>query len=212
MIDWNAVTAIGTAMTAAVVGVTAIFGFDQLRQLRRATQLDGAMRILSDLNSPSYLEARQFVATELHKSLDDPRFRKEVELGAIETANPDVIHHEQAVLRTFEAIGSIVQQGLLDHNVVVNATGIAILVAWEHLSPVVEIQRRTIHPRMWENFEHLHDQAKTWFIERGSEEQHRAWHEAVTRHHIGIAQTAQSASPVPAQKNEVAVLDESSVT
>jgi hypothetical protein len=183
LIDWNAVTAIGTVLTAAVVAVTAIFGFDQLRQLRRATQLDGAMRILSDLNSPSYLEARQFVATELQTSLEDPRFRKEIELGAIWTANPDAIHHEQAVLRTFEAIGSIVQQGLLDRNVVVNTVGVAILIAWEHLSPVVEIQRRTIHPRMWENFEHLHGQAKVWFIERGGEEQHRAWREAVASHH-----------------------------
>jgi hypothetical protein len=197
MIDWNAVAAVGTATTAAVVAVTAIFGFDQLRQLRRATQLDGAMRILSDLNSPSYLEARQFVATELLKSLEDPRFRKEIELGAIWTANPDAIHHEQAVLRTFEAIGSIVQQGLLDHNVVVNTAGVAILVAWEHLNPVVEIQRRTIHPRMWENFAHLYDQARAWFIERGGEEQHRAWHEAVSRHHRQSSQTAQSASSAP---------------
>jgi hypothetical protein len=165
----------------AVIAVTAIFGFDQLRQLRRATQLDGAMRILSDLNSPSYLVARQFVANELPQRLEEPSFRKEIELGAIWTENSDVIHHEQAVLRTFEAIGSIVQQGLLDHKVVVNTAGVAILVAWEHLSPVVEIQRRTIHPRMWENFERLHDRAKAWFIERGSEAQHRAWHDAVAR-------------------------------
>ncbi len=182
MIDWNAVSATGTVITAVVVAVTAIFGFDQLRQLRRATQLDGAMRILSELNTPAYLKARQFVATELPKSLDDPKFRKEVELGGIWTKNPDMIHHEQSVLRTFEAIGSMVQQGLLERDVVVSTAGVAILVAWEHLNPVVEIQRRTIHPKMWENFENLYGHAHEWFIKRGGDEQYQVWRGAVVSH------------------------------
>jgi hypothetical protein len=182
MIDWNAVTAIGTAITAAVVAVTAIFGFSQLRQLRRATQLDGAMRIFSELNTPAYIRARQFVATELPKSLEDPKFLKEVELGLIWTENPDMIHYEQSVLRAFEAIGSIVQQGLLESDVVISTAGVAVLVAWEQLGPIVEIQRRTVHPRMWENFEHLYGQAKEWFIKRGGEEQYRVWRAAVVSH------------------------------
>jgi hypothetical protein len=195
MISWYAVSAVCTAMTTVVFAVTAIFGFNQLRQLRRATQLDGAMRVLSDLNSPPYIEARQFVATELQKSLKDPSFRKEVELGAIWTGSHATLHHEQVILRTFEAIGVIVQEGLLEPDVVTGMAGVAILLAWEHLSEIVDIQRRTIHPRMWESFEFLHGRAEVWFIERGGEEQYRAWQETVARYRAEISQTARSPLP-----------------
>lgn len=179
----------GTVLTAIVVAVTALFGFHQLRltrvqleQLRRATQLDGAMKILDDLNSATYVEARHFVATELPKCLEDPVFRNEVELGMIWTKNPDTIHHEQFILRTFEAIGSHVQRGLLDREVIVDMAAIPILLAWEHLTPVVEIQRRSIHPRMWENFERLHNEATAWFVDRSSTEYHQAWLERIAGH------------------------------
>jgi hypothetical protein len=195
MINWYAISAICTGITTVVVAVTAIFGFNQLRQLRRATQLDGAMRIWSGLNSSPYLEASQFVATELHKSFNDPTFRKEIELGTIWTGNPATIHHEQVVLRTFEAIGAIVEHGLLDQGFVISTASVAILVAWERLSKVIEIQRLTIHPRMWENFDRLHDGAKAWFIERGGEEQYRAWQEAVARYYLETSQTAQTNQP-----------------
>ena len=190
-VDWNAVSAVGTVLTGVVVAVTALFGFRQLRltrvqleQLRRATQLDGAMKIFDDLQSPTYVEGRHFVATELPKYLEDPIFRKEVELGMIWTENPDTIHHEQFILRTFETIVSHVQRGLLDREVIVDTAAIPILLAWEHLSGVVELQRGTIHPRMWENFEKLHDAAAAWFIERSSTEQYQVWREGVARYRI----------------------------
>lgn len=190
-VDWSAVSALGTALTAIVVAVTALFGFHQLRltrvqleQLRRATQLDGALKILDDLNSATYVEARHFVATELPKCLEDPVFRTEVELGMIWTRNPDTVHPEQFILRIFETIGSQVQRGLLDREVIVDMAAIPILLAWDHLSPVVEIQRRTIHPRMWENFEKLHNEATAWFVERSSTDSLQAWRERIVRNRI----------------------------
>jgi hypothetical protein len=189
VVDWSAVSALGTVWIAVVVAVTALFGFRQLRlariqleQLRRATQLDGAMKIFDNLHNRVYVEDRHFVATELPKYLEDPIFRNEVELGMIWTENPDTIHHEQFILRTFETIGSHVQRGLLDREVIVDTAAIPILLAWEHLSGVVELQRRTIHPRMWENFEKLHDAAAAWFVKRSSTEQYQAWRERVARY------------------------------
>lgn len=189
MIDWSAVSAIGTAFTGLVIAVTVIVGYHQLKltrvqleQLRRATQVDGAMKIFDDLQSPRYVDARRFVAMELPKCLEDPVFRREVELGIIWTRNPETIHQEQVVLRTFETIGSNTRHGLLDREVVVNIAAIAILVAWEHLHEVVEIQRRTIHPRMWEDFERIHDDAVAWFVERAGKEQYDAWRGGLAGH------------------------------
>ncbi|HZV76497.1 MAG TPA: hypothetical protein VFF63_01915 [Candidatus Babeliales bacterium] len=154
--DWSAISAIGTAATALVVAVTALFGFHQLKltriqleQLRRATQLEGAVKIFDYLSSPSYLEARHFVATQLAASLEDPVFRQEVQLGVIWTQNMSTVHHE---------------------------------VAWEHLSPVVEIHRSVVHPRMWENFERLHEAAKAWFLKRGGRDRFDGWRERLARY------------------------------
>jgi len=182
--DWSAISAIGTAATALVVAVTALFGFHQLKltriqleQLRRATQLEGAVKIFDYLSSPSYLEARHFVATQLAASLEDPVFRQEVQLGVIWTQNMSTVHHEQVVLRTFETIGSHVQEGLLDCDVIISTVGLPALVAWEHLSPVVEIHRSVVHSRMWENFERLHEAAKAWFLARGGRDRFDGWRE-----------------------------------
>lgn len=190
-VDWNAVSALGTVLTAIVVAVTALFGFHQLKltrvqleQLRRATQLDGALKIFGDLSSPAYVEARHFVATQLPECLEDPIFRNEVELGIIWTRNTSTVHHEQFVLRTFETIGCHVQEGLLDREVIVNMAAVPVLVAWEHLAPVVEIQRRTIHPRMWENFEKLYHQAEAWFVDRSGRDRYDAWRERVARYRV----------------------------
>lgn len=189
MIDWSAVTAIGTLATGAIIAATVIVGFHQLRitrvqleQLRRATQLDGAMKIFSDLNNAQYTHARRFVAVELPRRLQDPAFLKELELGIIWTENPDSNHEEQIVLRTFETIGSHVQRGLLDREVIVNMAAIPIIVSWEHLREVIQIQRRTIHPRMWENFEAIYNDAVAWFLERGGKTIFESWRADLIRH------------------------------
>jgi hypothetical protein len=168
-IDWSDVTAIATAASALVIAVTVLVGVRQVRltsiqleQLQKATQLQGAMKIFDDLHSPTYVKARRNVATELNAKLNDPTFREEVELGLIWTKNPDIIHDELFVLRTFEAIGSYVRYGLVDKETILDSVAISSIVAWEHLSAVIEIQRRTIQPRMWESFEYLHRLAIQW--------------------------------------------------
>ena len=97
--SWEAVTALGSAATAIVIVVTVIFGRRQLDELRRATQLEGAMRIFAELDSPEVDEARRFVTYELPEKLKDAQFRKEVELTAL--GDPRV-HKELVLLRFFD--------------------------------------------------------------------------------------------------------------
>jgi hypothetical protein len=180
--DWNAVTALSTAASAAIIAVTVIVGVRQVRltriqldNLRRATQLEGLMKIFDDLHNPTYLRARRFVATDLYKKLTDPAFRDEVALGIIWTKNPNEIHEELFVLRTFETIGSTVRHGLLDADVVLDAIAPSVIVSWEHLREVIEMQRAGMHPRMWENFEYLNTLASRWFADRGGRDRLTAW-------------------------------------
>jgi len=185
-VDWNAVTAVATAASAATIAVTVVVAARQLRltrvqldHLRRSTQLDGTMKVFDDLHSPTYLRARRFVATDLPKKLEDPRYREEIALGLIWTKNPEEIHEELFVLRTFEAIGSTVRHGLLDKEAVLDVVAPSVIVAWEHLNDVIDLQRQRIHPRMWENFEHLDRLSRDWFAERGGRERVDDWSSAV---------------------------------
>lgn len=180
--DWGAVTALATAASAAIIAVTVVVGFHQVRltrvqldNLRRATQLDGLMKVFDDLHSPTYLRARRFVATDLYKKLTDPVFREEVSLGIIWTKNPDEIHEELFVLRTYEAIGSTIRHGLLDADAVLDSIAPSVIASWEHLREVIKLQRVGIHARMWENFEYLNSLAVAWFTERGGSERLASW-------------------------------------
>ena len=180
--DWGAITALSTAATAAIIAATVIVGVRQVRltgvqldNLRRATQLEGLMKIFDDLHNPTYLRARRFVATDLYKKLKDPVFRDEVSLGIIWTKNPEEIHEELFVLRTFETIGSTVRHGLLDADAVLDTIAPSVIVSWEHLREVIEMQRAGMHPRMWENFEYLNTLASQWFTDRGGRDRLTKW-------------------------------------
>ena len=180
--DWGAVTALSTAASAVIIAVTVIVGVRQVRltrvqldNLRRATQLEGLMKVFDDLHNPTYLRARRFVATELSKKLAEPSFREEVALGMIWTKKAEEIHEELFVLRTFETIGSTVRHGLLDADAILDAIAPTVIASWEHLREVIDMQREGMNPRMWENFEYLNTLAMTWFTDRAGHARLTKW-------------------------------------
>jgi hypothetical protein len=159
-VNWEAVTAIGTVFTGLVIFFTVLVGWhqlrttvDQLRQLRRASQLDAANVIFAELASPSFLDARRFVLNELPERMSDPKFRKEVELVGRADEN---VHKELIILRTFERVGMYVEQELLDADLIYHLASGRVIDTWEGLADVVAIQRNVLSPRLWDNFEHLY--------------------------------------------------------
>src|SRR5690348_9536417 len=69
---WEAVSALAAVFTGLIIAATVIVGVRQLRltqetleHLRRATQLEGAMKIYADLNSPEFRESQLFVLNDL---------------------------------------------------------------------------------------------------------------------------------------------------
>jgi len=87
---WNALTAIGTLLSALVIAVTVIMAAKQVRltqeqvratnrnleQLQRATQLDGVMEIFRELAAPPVAESGHFIRTQLVAKMKDPGFLK----------------------------------------------------------------------------------------------------------------------------------------
>ncbi|HEY0615706.1 MAG TPA: hypothetical protein VGC96_13725 [Candidatus Elarobacter sp.] len=168
-VSWEAVTAIASLLSSvAVLGAILVavrqvsVGAAQVEHLRKATQLEGTMKIFAMLSSPEMQRARRFIATELPQRLQDPAFRAEVPLLAMSPSLEE--HGELAVLRVLEMIGGYVKHGLLDADIVFDYWSPAILGGWEQLESlgIIAIHREALGPAMWENFEDLYRRARRW--------------------------------------------------
>jgi uncharacterized protein DUF4760 len=163
---WEAVTALATAFTGVVIAATVVVGARQLRltrdtldELRRATQLEGTMRVLDDLMGPEFRAAMLFVTNELPLKMGNEAFRSTVSrMGAEDAAT----HQELTVLRTLERVGSYIKYGLLDGDVIYDVSIPVFINMWESLQPVIQIHRRERGEGFWENFEYLYRAGNAW--------------------------------------------------
>ena len=176
--NWEALTAVSTAFTGVVIAVTALVAVrevrltaeharaagEQLEQLRKATQFEGALEVFKELDGPAQMEARRFVQFDLRARLKEEQFREEVALlGAVD----EVKHPELTVLRCFERIGFYQKKGLVEKEVLYMVASGRIAVMWDSLQPVVEIHRRILGDQVWKNFEELVYATRAYMKEQG---------------------------------------------
>ncbi len=176
--NWEALTALSTAFTGIVIAVTAVAAVrevrltaehsraagQQLEQLRKATQFEGALEVFKELDGPVQTQARRFVLFDLAERMKDAKFRDEVALlGGVDEAE----HGELTVLRCFERIGFFQNKGYVERDVLFMVASGRIMIMWGLLREVVEIHRRELGGRVWENFEALYDETKAYMQGRG---------------------------------------------
>jgi len=169
---WEALTAIGTIASAIVIAVTVLMAArqvrltaDQLEQLRRATQFQGAMAIFQEQTSPVFWGGIRFVMTELKGHMKDDGFRSGVELVGMAD---DSVHKELIILRTFDNIGLYVKQRLIEPEVIYSSpVFVRAILGWEALQDVIAVHRQSLGPWMWGNFEYLYVECKRWAQRNG---------------------------------------------
>src|ERR1700737_2141143 len=158
--NWEALIATGSILSAIVIAASAALALRQVNQLRRATQLDGTMRIFAQFTDPAFIEARNFVLADLEGKLKDPVFVQELQ----RYASVDLSRHpEYRVLMFLQLVGALVKNHLIDGPGVYEFAQYSIVKSWEHLREVVRLQRRgTDNPYMWETAEYLYENARQW--------------------------------------------------
>lgn len=163
---WEAVSALAAVFTGLIIASTVLVGIRQLRltqetleHLRRATQLEGAMKIFEDLNSPEFRESQHFILNDLAQRMDDPAFRDTVGLVGIADIRQ---HKELTLMRAYERVGTYVRYGLIDGAIVYDYGLPVIAGTWEELAEVVAIHRNAMGNGLWENFEFLYTDGKAW--------------------------------------------------
>jgi hypothetical protein len=167
-VNWEALTAIGTIVSAVVIAATVVMAARQVRltsrqleHLRRSNDLAGAIAIFEKLEGRQFVEAYHFVVVELKDRLKDDQYRAEL----TNFGTTDVAHKELVVLRTMENIGGYIRYGLIDGRVIFDCVYPEIVGCWEHLTEVVAAHRLAFGTGFWENYEYLYNQAKRWSAE-----------------------------------------------
>jgi len=173
MLSWDALTALSIAVTALVIGVTAVVGYRQIRlagaqleHLRRTTQLQGTMVVFDEMTSAQASRQWEFVINELTAQMGDPAFREI--LGSGKTPS-EAEHPEVGMLRRFEKLGTYVRNGLLEGDVLYDFFGGEWVRCWEIMveTGVIGLMRGTRGPELWENAQFVYEQSKSYGRARG---------------------------------------------
>lgn len=172
-LSWEAVAAIASLLSsiavlaAIVVGVRQVrVGAAQVEHLRRATQLEGTLKIFDMLGSPEQFDARRFVVQgELAAAMEDPEYRADLALMSF-AQRP---HPELVILRLMEMIGVYVKHGLLDEAILFDFWSPPIVVVWPMLVElgVIPAHRDAVGPLIWEHAEYLYVHAAAYEAARG---------------------------------------------
>ena len=141
-------------LAAVLIAVRQVrVGAAQDDHLRRATQLDGTMKVFAMLTTPEQREARRFIVEDLSdRCRDDAVYREEL----FNLRGDMRAHRELAVMSLLEMIGIYVKHGLLDPKIVFDYWIPSNNDAWSIAESLgIVAAHRRIDPAMWENFEYL---------------------------------------------------------
>lgn len=147
--NWEAVTALSTALTGAVILITAVAGVAQLRQLRA--------------------QRRDTAAVELVRSFQDVTFAQvfpliislPLGLSASELRSLGARHEEAAQIlgMRFELLGVLVHRRAISFDVAQDLTGGACIGIWHRLKgAVTDLRQEQGYPMYFEWFQWLAEQ------------------------------------------------------
>ena len=164
------VNTIAQMTTAAVIGATAIAALVQLRHLRAANQITALLAVQNELDSPDYREAEVLVRENLSDVLADPEFcrfeismSRRAPLPKADKRHVEVRQAANLIGNTFENIGSMVKNGILDQRLVMDIYSWIIYGYWQRLSGLIALARVAAdEPAIYENFEYVAALAKRY--------------------------------------------------
>lgn len=156
---WSVITAVATAISAIIIAITALFALAQLREMHRASQFDVTRKMIDEIKNPLFYKAWLQVVKDFPQRTDDPSFRAEMA-----SSGPWEVDYEQhpevLILAYLEELGIYVKQHLIDEEALLAFNQGFILEAWQRLSGVVELTRRTQNPNAWAHIEFLYQHTK----------------------------------------------------
>lgn len=157
------VNTLATCATFVVIAATAVAAIVQLRHLRASNQIAAFNELRQAYENPHLAAAHKYVDTQLAHDLEDPAFRYAVAHRFQRTEETHAaVRHLLNFGQFFESIGTVVKEGLLRKELVLETWSDIIVAGWTQFEPVTAIFRRTQDPLAYETFEYLTVLARQW--------------------------------------------------
>jgi Domain of unknown function (DUF4760) len=157
------INTLATFGTFVVIAATAIAAIVQLRHARSSNHIAALNELRETQETARFHAAQQFVQAQLSAKLEDPAFRYQL---ATPSARTEETRESFAMIRAmgnyYESMGVLVKTGLVDKELVSQIWASNIVAAWNDLVQVGAIVRRKAGDGLWENFEYLTVQSRTW--------------------------------------------------
>lgn len=155
--EW--LTAIGTLGSFIVIGGSAVAALIQLRHMRASNQLDALLSLERDFRTPEMQGALHYVQTHIENKLADERYRGELAKRGFIDAK---VHPEVTVCNWFNAMGTLVKNGLVSERTFMDLFAKLISYYWRILSPAIAVMRRNRGEAQYHDFEFLAIRADEW--------------------------------------------------
>lgn len=156
-------------LTVTIVAATALAAIIQLRHLRAANQIQALIAVGEKLDSSEFTDALTTVNDGLEAALADVKFRA-YEIAIFRRLPPPKVDqryvdmHRATILigNTFELMGLLVKNGIVDQRIFVDSYCGITLSAWKRLADYAALGREAGDPNGWEYFEYLAVLSEDW--------------------------------------------------
>jgi hypothetical protein len=160
---------IAALLTVTIVAVTALAALIQLRHLRAGNQINALLSVSEKLDSREFTDALTDVNRDLKAALADPTFR-DYEIAIYRRLPPPNVNeryvdlHHACVLigNTFELLGVLVKNRIIEKRIFVDHYCSVVLGAWNLLADRTALGREVGDPCGWEYFEYLAVLSEDW--------------------------------------------------
>ena len=141
---WDALAALGSILSTAILAVASVAAVLQLKHLQRANQLESYAHFLGELQSPELVEARIFL-----ESLD-----------VTDSRVLEAVHRIVKIGAHFQAVCRLLNLGILDDRLFIVYHWL-VLGLWTQLQPIAYVLREREGAPRWLDIEYLVYRIKT---------------------------------------------------
>jgi hypothetical protein len=150
-------SALGTWVTAIIIGATAVAALIQLRHIRASNELTAFSEAWDLWFSAPVQNGFAFIQRELKTRMEDPAFRRELD-SPVPVDHAE--HPELNVADFLDNIGVMVVLGLMREETIMQPGSQLLVEVWATLAPGIAIMRRKRGAQLYVSFEYLEMRAR----------------------------------------------------
>jgi len=145
--DWTAIGAIATAVSALIILPVSVFAARQLREMKRSGQLNAFVSVVEFLQEDRVRDARGHLISLKNKP-------------DISGWSGDDIKAADLACRAYNSVAIMIEKGLIEKEFVLPEWQNSIMLCWEAAQPLVKKYRGERNKKYWDSLQKLYELAK----------------------------------------------------